>query len=1224
MLHLDALEVIQLFRKPGGNDFADFCNKIIYASCWSGGVPASDVATSSRTDAKDKGVDTRVNLPIPNDRSGYFDAPSIWQFKAADEANVTAAHMKGEVNKPRAKRWIEEGSAYRICICDHLTPDKKQTLLDELTGAVRAINAGAPDPRVLSVDDLVVLSNNFPALVLEYRPNAQAICILFDRWKQLVSGITAKFVPGAGFEETKAMVLNHANFGIDVRSPILALYGSAGAGKTRAAFECLKEIPVANSMVLYTSSEDDAIELAHILVNSKDARVVVVADDCSLAARERLSRLLMGVRSRVRCLCIDNSFERVSTAAPELIIPKLNSMELEKVLAANFPGISPDRLRAYSQFCDGSVRLAADMCANYDSEIAQAGSIEPALANVEAYYRVRLKNDDEREAIEAIALLKRVRHKGDEPTELKTVCDFLGVEAKTVERALSRLSDAPGWIEKGALYYRVTPDLIALIAFNSAWSRLAKGDEEGFLNRMPTAIQESFMRRASESGSPEVRDTVQRFFRRFAHDFTARDLADVHLVNRFLNLVDLDPALYLPALRRTIEGASHDDLVSGPNWTGFSWGPRRQLVWAADNFAQFEEHFADAEAVLFHLAKHECEPQIGNNATKTWQLLFRLQLSGTPLPLTRRLDLLKTRIEGASASESDLLSGAMRTILDFMGSKLAGTPVVAGKVAPPQWVPQDRSEMVESVLSALRFLNEGTQHREPGIASGAKGALLDDIEALTRGGWIDYLRPFVAASHLGEADKAVLARKLKIIRNWGKKLDDTPISPEYDAALGAWIEDLTPRSLHSRMVEAVGGGASDHFGREKEWESELDHLAAELFSESANFSAEIEWLTSAEAAGAFEFGARLGRVDREASLLSDIIERSIDREIAFVRGYVGGLVYGASINPQPVNEILDRLEPDKPLLSFQIALAGGRCLNAFGRAVRLIKESRIPVYSLRNFTYWVGNERVTNDQVLEALRVLLPLLPTDRGAADVAVDFLGARFHDGQIDALVTVEQNLVWETVAAAVKNPPRQTYWLTRVLNAIAPQNYTLAIQLACTALVGDNYQFESEAEGLLSNWATTHPDAVMSAVGALMLDEEMGWRFFATRIGLFHSIPASSVIRWLDSTANEGARKIARHLPKPFVDSSGVPQVPELTKYVLTRFEDDDRVFNEFCAGSHSFQVYVGDFASQRQQEAAKVRPFLNSPIRRIREWAQREEQSGYADADWSRERDDELEP
>jgi len=220
------------------------------------------------------------------------------------------------------------------------------------------------------------------------------------------------------------------------------------------------------------------------------------------------------------------------------------------------------------------------------------------------------------------------------------------------------------------------------------------------------------------------------------------------------------------------------------------------------------------------------------------------------------------------------------------------------------------------------------------------------------------------------------------------------------------------------------------------------------------------------------------------------------------------------------------------------------------------------------------------------------------------------------------MDSGLIWDAIVAAVKNPGGQTYWLTHVLRDVAPTNWPLAIRLACDALVSKNYEFEREAENLLAIWAPEQPEKVLSGIGALMLDEKVGWKFFASRLGIFHAIPANHVIRWLEGVGVKGARKLARHLPRPFVDASGAATVPPLTEFVLSHFEEDEPTFREFCAGTHSFQMYVGDIASQRESEAAAVRPFINHPLRRVREWARYENESGFREAAWHRERDDEM--
>src|SRR5258708_40263150 len=226
-----------------------------------------------------------------------------------------------------------------------------------------------------------------------------------------------------------------------------------------------------------------------------------------------------------------------------------------------------------------------------------------------------------------------------------------------------------------------------MIAFEAAWRRWAEGREDEFLASVPEEIQEGFLQRVSEGRSVEVRNTVQKFFRRFADSFSARDLVDLDLVNRLLRLIRTDPEQYLPRLREIINAATHEDLTQVPEWTRGSWGPRRQLVWLAEGFVEFAEFFSDCEDILYVLARHECEPDIANNATKTWQRLFRMQLSGTSLPLSTRLDVLRRRVTTATADNAELIAGALAKTLDFHRSRGLGPAPLARRLVPRDWRP---------------------------------------------------------------------------------------------------------------------------------------------------------------------------------------------------------------------------------------------------------------------------------------------------------------------------------------------------------------------------------------------------------------------------------------------------------------------------------------------------------------------------------------------------------
>jgi len=166
-MKLDELELVQLFRQPGGKEFVRFCNEVIRTTCWAHGVPQSEVSTTLRTDIADGGVDTRVGRGISDDKFGYFETPSVWQFKAADQAGFGPADVTNEVNKPYARKCIENGDAYRLCICDNLPAEKRTHLQTALQDAVQAINDSAQAPKVLSITDITTVANSYPALTGE-------------------------------------------------------------------------------------------------------------------------------------------------------------------------------------------------------------------------------------------------------------------------------------------------------------------------------------------------------------------------------------------------------------------------------------------------------------------------------------------------------------------------------------------------------------------------------------------------------------------------------------------------------------------------------------------------------------------------------------------------------------------------------------------------------------------------------------------------------------------------------------------------------------------------------------------------------------------------------------------------------------------------------------------------------------------------------------------------
>jgi hypothetical protein len=110
------------------------------------------------------------------------------------------------------------------------------------------------------------------------------------------------------------------------------------------------------------------------------------------------------------------------------------------------------------------------------------------------------------------------------------------------------------------------------------------------------------------------------------------------------------------------------------------------------------------------------------------------------------------------------------------------------------------------------------------------------------------------------------------------------------------------------------------------------------------------------------------------------------------------------------------------------------------------------------------------------------------------------------------------------------------------------------------------------------------------------------------------------WLLTIAVD-AQFVAAHMPPPYLDKDGNSVVPRLTDFVLREFEAVGEVFDIFCEGVHYCQIYFGNIAQQHEAEGGLAEAFRTHPLRRVREWAERESSRAMREAKWWRERHEE---
>lgn len=1039
------------------------------------------------------------------------------------------------------------------------------------------------------------------------------------------------------WEQTRQLLLDHTDLSKEAQDPVLRIQGEAGVGKTRFVYETLSEVPDLKGLLLYTLDEKNAVEFAAFLANRPELKAVIVVDDCSLRASDHLRLLLQGHSARLRVVVIDNSAPKSLSVAPELHLEQIPHETVVRILEHNFPAVAADRRQAYVQLSGGFVRLAADLC-RHDAEIVQQGDVSRVIPNIRQYLRLRLDDDDDRKALQAISLLHAVGFREDVAGELQALCRWLSLDKDDVLVRVTRLKDAPGFVAAGGRYLYVTPKIIADVVFQDAWERWFV-DAQARLSDLPVILTESFQGRVAASGDGTARRAVAGFFCRWATALSIAELADYGNLDRLLALGETDPELYVRLISSKIQAGSLDELraIDAQHSAGQPgrWGRRRYLVRFLERVAAFPEYFGDAEAALFRLAIAESEPRIANNASGVWRQLFRFLLSGTAVPFSERLTLLKKRLQSSVPEERDLaveaLHAAFATVLGGPATRSVGPAFLGGRMVPQDWQPHTYQEWHNYLDEVLDLLEEAAASHVTRLREEAERMMLAHARALLA---LKRLEPLQRVFGPGRVRPEVLPSLLEQIEQFlwydAAGAPGRPASSEeYIRKVREWETALSPTDFRGRLISVIGKTLWHRrlTGGDAEWRASVQEIARELLLKPELLGQEISWLCSDQAKSAGVLGLELGKLDENASQCEPVLlAAAASSNSALARGYVAGLLERHSQHLETVNRLLDQVQIQHARVAYEICVVGGRRTGAITRTLRLVDVGQLEPACLEIFGAGIDGEPLTGDELSGILASFAAAAGAgNEQAARYGVAFLGLLVglpKSGAADAFRSKEiRELAWRVLEAAARVTSIEPGRWSLALGFLAKDEPARAAKLASDALAV-NLVLSSEAQKVLIDIGHANPQSVMEALGRVMLAPNSGvYLSVAVLRGLISGLPIEVVRQWLEATGVEGARRLARHLPVPELGPQGNPVVPELTEFVFTRFEDDDQTFRAFCAGAGSFREYVGEMAPQKEAEASFAKQFLRHRLLRIRQWARAEIESAKQQADYWRQFDDE---
>jgi hypothetical protein len=350
-------EDVLSLRGNGGQTFTAFVNDVIRAEAEHSGVDPTDVKTSIRVNIGDRGVDAEVAKPLEGHL--HLAAPSCWQFKATNFSDLTEAQLRKEANKLDAKRLIASGHVYCLCVCDEWPPNKVRNLEERLERIALEINADASTPRILSASQLADWANRFTPVVLRFfRPHLAGF-LSYEAWYRKERAELPKYVELPARAGLAKKILDHVTSSVPGRA-LLTVAGPAGSGISRLVAESLSSVA---TRIVYVPDESSGLHLATSLVNDEDASAILVFDRCTAATRAALDDLFRAESARLRVVAIQSRSEDLSGSA--LRLKTLEDADVRRVIDINFEEIPSAHQRAFVDFADGLLKIAAQLGTAY-------------------------------------------------------------------------------------------------------------------------------------------------------------------------------------------------------------------------------------------------------------------------------------------------------------------------------------------------------------------------------------------------------------------------------------------------------------------------------------------------------------------------------------------------------------------------------------------------------------------------------------------------------------------------------------------------------------------------------------------------------------------------------------------------------------------------------------------------------------------------------------------
>lgn len=1215
---------LRTLQGDGGEPFRRFVNDLIRAEAFTCGIPLIQLNLQVRSTVSDGGADAGVAVAIPDSKSGWFDAPTCWQFKTGAYTNTKALvkEIKSEMQKEFASQRIAEGYAYRFCMVESIP---EQTVVTEIQYAMletaKLICKHSPQllqtPLLVHGGDLASWTGMYPAVAIRVQ-GLSGDFQLFSPWLQNQRNVTATYVPNPAWSNIADQIGKHVDF---AKPPIgddicYTIAGDSGVGKTRLVAETLRLIEAADALVIQTDVGEVALRIAFGLSHEHHQYAILVVDECSpdtlFNLRQRLRSFVKSVRvvaiehlDRIPLLLREERGEWLSEPGPQTTLEILNQ---------NFPAITLERRKLYSRISEGFIRFAADLC-DHDAEIDINAMNGPNF--ICDYLQKRLGEKDT-DIVGSLALFSKIGYRDDVVDELTMLAAMTGILVDDYRKGIERLRHSPGFVAQRGRYWYVTPEIVTRTLFQHGWRRFVANDIHGVLSSLTPEHMQQLQSRANAYGGKEVASQLADYFRGEMNKLTIQNLADSRVTQFVLAVAESDLNEFLPKLANLVCSSTDEELAildSAPRSS--SWCSRRYLIFFLEKAAVFPEFFSNAERTLLRLAQFETEPQIGNNATTVWTELFRLRLSGTATDFSDRLSILQGYLRDRAKSRIAAL--AFKEAIGRPGAKVPLPETFAGRSVPETWRPKALEEEKRCLRDALMMSREilsSKTNETHDVGNLLFDAIYSSLDWLIYRGVGEDARTVLPASRLSDTNRRRLFNLLTEYGGMNFEARDlnTRSASEVSSFLTSWAEELAPKSLGEQMRSLISCESWDErFGPElKGGRGTLTEIAEEFIVHPKLLEAELDWLATDEAQSIRQLGHSLGQLDTASTLATLICsDARTRRQVGLLAGYLSGIMARSNEVASVISDAVEFFCEYQAAIALELLQVGGDTVSGHLRLNELIENDRVEACQTVGFAHHYGNSSLSIDQFNSTLRLLIAKSSNSDGRQRQCVVRFASlfasmydHFHRDQrvFDSPFFVDQVVkVLDMTKGDVTS--RVTSEWTDLAKLVVKAGRNDVFPMFGELLFSRDITTTQQALRSLAELAADHSVEVMEVFGDALLDKRGMYLRVHVCNDLVAAIDKGVVLTWLEKNGDFAAEAFARHLPQPFLDEHGEFIVPELLDLVLERFGTDN-VFSAFHAGLNSTGSYWGDLSPVIRERAERFKTLLNHKNPAVRRFANEE--------------------